>query len=387
MCQSPSDFAKGKARLLIWQTCHAFLDEKKACPLELLHSKDLQAAFQNAGGLQATAVQKIAIAQVKGSGLNVQDRIKQLNAIIDTYITTCWNAHKEDKIPPLNTESDDLGLGKLLAAEKTFENSFLVYAALTKHLTPLKQVSDKIETLLALYANVTNESLQKILDQFISDYLPNHTIWKSTFESIESTAKKVDILKKLTEGRIDDIEQNFSNKPLFHQIINLKLKRCSLAFRDELKSALETRNKIFSKDLYAEVSQTLKMQKSFTSKEDPTKNQDIINLLQERLNRYLEYEMLYKYISELAFYIERIQVLVEFFDVVQDVRDKKHYRELLNTYIDRWDLVEDLANIDMPSKEKIELVGRLYLALQKSNLPENIMSGYRDKIKMAINNT
>ena len=82
-CLSEGHFYRPQARDLIGRLLRSYLDNVFLTPTELLHSSTYQQKFSAAGNFLEGAVQKAAIAQVKGTETSVTGRIKVLHALLD----------------------------------------------------------------------------------------------------------------------------------------------------------------------------------------------------------------------------------------------------------------------------------------------------------------
>src|SRR5690606_21446783 len=67
----------------IYRFCKPWLEQKQVAVIELLHSSTLQNQISMAGAYYSNTVQKVAIAQVEGTSISAQDRVKELYSYCD----------------------------------------------------------------------------------------------------------------------------------------------------------------------------------------------------------------------------------------------------------------------------------------------------------------
>ncbi|MGD2132559.1 MAG: hypothetical protein PVI23_07180, partial [Maricaulaceae bacterium] len=95
-CRTPGDLAKAMARETIGRVLGDWLSRNKATPLELLHRVDLVEKLEASGTEYQHAIQKVAIARASSADANVQNIIKQLNALLQRTIEQLYESHRAE---------------------------------------------------------------------------------------------------------------------------------------------------------------------------------------------------------------------------------------------------------------------------------------------------
>ncbi|WP_420406307.1 hypothetical protein [Nisaea sp.] len=205
ICEEVADFYSRKSRDAIGRAAGRYLQSVRLTPTELLHSTRHQRNFSDAGQTLMQAVQKTAIAQVKGTQMPVSERVRRLYELTDALHKDCLE--KLEKDPPGKLEKENLpDLMATRRGEKPAEHAFRVRAALTETLDGVNDWVKKFETLYDLGHTITGIEAFGHFDPLIAEILRAPDAAKNIFGQMRSTGEEVERLMALHRGEIEPFE-------------------------------------------------------------------------------------------------------------------------------------------------------------------------------------
>lgn len=386
-CQAVDDLSKPDARKLIWLTCDRFLMGQKICVIELLHHPRYQRAMTDAGSVLANAVQKIAIAQVKGLSEDVQDRVKFLTQLADEVVKRTWTADKEEALPKVVPGRPDAGLGAFLDLTDKTEARFMVFGALTAYLEDAESVAERISRLGDLLADDTPEKLVNYIDSFISDLLQSPQYWGSAFEPLESLAERIWALIRLVENTPPEVESETAAKILDLLALLAILRGHPMpltrqALLDKLSELIELNQSLLKEDdPHAELTENQKLHSYLFGKQGKNSSgivfqEKLLEALQLRVGRMIEYETLSDYLGRLPNDLQKLTACLNFYGFAVKAADREIIGNILAGLSDKWDVHQDLQSAgDQKSSYVIELK-ELFVEAKRVKLPDR----YKDKL-------
>jgi len=205
ICENVADFYERKARDAIGRAAGRYLQSVRLTPTELLHSARHQRNFSDAGQTLMQAVQKAAIAQVKGSQTPVSERVRRLYELSDALRKDCLE--KLEKEPP--AKLDKASLPDLMAkrrGESPEDHAFRIRAVLTETLDGVNDWVKKFETLYDLGHTITGIEAFSHFDPFIAEILRAPDAAKNIFGQMRSTGEEVERLMALYRGEVEPFE-------------------------------------------------------------------------------------------------------------------------------------------------------------------------------------
>jgi hypothetical protein len=85
VCEEIADLYRPSGRRALGVAAGSYMRQLRLTPIELLHLPRQQLAFNDAGTMLAQAAQKAAGAQVRGTGISVNQRMRVLYALADPH--------------------------------------------------------------------------------------------------------------------------------------------------------------------------------------------------------------------------------------------------------------------------------------------------------------
>lgn len=167
-CETVGDFYAPAGRAAIGRVAGNHLQSARITAIELLHSSRHQRAFADSGTNLAQAVQKAAIAQVKGRSIPVTERVRQLYDLTDRI--RAETARRLEQQPPVPATAEAApGLAARRAGESDDAYAFRRFAELTAALETRSGWRGKLELLVDV-AEALGEGLEPV-DAMVADVL------------------------------------------------------------------------------------------------------------------------------------------------------------------------------------------------------------------------
>ncbi|WP_028466352.1 hypothetical protein [Nisaea denitrificans] len=202
VCEDVSDFYSRKSRDAIGRAAGRYLQSVRLTPMELLHSSRHQRAFSDAGTTLMQAVQKAAIAQVKGTNIPVSERVRRLYEITDSLYKEALEKHEKEP-PEKLVKSMIPDVIALRDGESPSEQAFRIRAALTATLDGINDWIKKFETLYELGHDIAGLEAFGHFDSFIAEILRAPNISKEIFGELPTAGEEIDRLLALYDGDVE----------------------------------------------------------------------------------------------------------------------------------------------------------------------------------------
>lgn len=187
-CKTIGDFYTPAGRAAIGRVAGSYLQSARITTIELLHSARHQRAFGDAGTNLAQAVQKTAVAQVKGKSVSVNERVRQLYELTDRLRSeTTRRLEQQPPVPVTPDEAPRLATRQEGETDEVY--AFRRFAELTAALESCTSWSAKLERLLDV-ADALDENLEP-LDALISDLLRVPLARREVLGVLEPTADEL----------------------------------------------------------------------------------------------------------------------------------------------------------------------------------------------------
>jgi len=383
-CLKWQDLQSKESYKLLRLTCGKFLDAQTASVTELLYYPNLQQKFDNMGDLKNTVAQKVAIAQVKKSGKDVQERLKELHAIVDELIHRTNNKETKEKIIVLDLEKPNAGLDVYLSLEDETEQLFFMGSAIAKHIYEHETIEEKIEKLANLSDLIMNEQIQDLLDMTVADFFcDTHKMWSGAFDGVDNNAQKIWNLVDLIQG--NDVRDPI-NTPLFQNVVKL----CKQCYMSESRAALSNPLLVLisskksqlseSGELIHELKEINKLFKMTESRPIPGYNEEIQKTLTSRMMNMMDYEAIQQELYNLKTDLERISQALAFYELSIESNSKKAITTIIKGLINKWNPKNDFISLEGDMKQKVTFLTNVSVKLIKSRLPETIRRDYEKKL-------
>jgi hypothetical protein len=149
ICESVEEFYDTAGREAVGRAIGPFLNSLKITPLELLHSRLYQDTLSDAGTTLMQGVQKAAIAQVRGTGVSVSERVRRLFDLTDQIRAAVRASTDKAPVAALDAGNASEALG-YIDGEDEATRRFRIYAALTATLEGTKSWGEKFDRLFEI---------------------------------------------------------------------------------------------------------------------------------------------------------------------------------------------------------------------------------------------
>jgi hypothetical protein len=170
ICEEVDDVYRPSGRKALGVAAGVYLRQLRLTPIELLHLPRQQLAFNDAGTMLAQAAQKTSGAQVRGTGISVNQRMRTLYALGDEIRNRTRAYHEEHNPAPATRETIADLLGHV-EGERLAERSFRVFSSLALAIDGKNSWSDKFETLLAICEDLAGLETFQYFDALIGEML------------------------------------------------------------------------------------------------------------------------------------------------------------------------------------------------------------------------
>lgn len=168
-CHAPADLYSAEGRRTIGSLLSETLINWQITPTELLHCPKHYYRLEGTGTMLQAAVQKAAVAQSKGGGVTIQERIKQLYALLGRASIRLRGEWDQKKVAEIVNEDIAPLIDRL--ADGGEDRMFLFAASLSRDLLAVEGAVAKITRLLDLMQASHPEWALRVFDSLISELI------------------------------------------------------------------------------------------------------------------------------------------------------------------------------------------------------------------------
>jgi hypothetical protein len=170
VCEEVEDVYRPSGRRALGVAAGVYLRQLRVTPIELLHLPRQQLAFNDAGTMLAQAAQKAAGAQVRGTGISVNQRMRVLYALGDEIRNRTRDYHQEHTPAPATRETvaDLLGY---IEGERLAARSFRIFSGLALAIDGKNSWSEKFDILLEICEDLAGLETFQYFDALIGEML------------------------------------------------------------------------------------------------------------------------------------------------------------------------------------------------------------------------
>ena len=170
VCEEVDDVYRPSGRRALGVAAGVYLRQLRVTPIELLHLPRQQLAFNDAGTMLAQATQKAAGAQVRGTSISVNQRMRTLYALADEIRGRTRDYHEKHTPAPATHESIADLLGHV-EGERLAERSFRIFSGLALAIDGKTSWSEKFDTLLEICEGVAGLETFQYFDALFGEML------------------------------------------------------------------------------------------------------------------------------------------------------------------------------------------------------------------------
>lgn len=222
VCEEIDDLYRAKGRKALGVAAGVYLRQLRLTPIELLHLPRQQLAFNDAGTMLAQAAQKAAGAQVRGTGISVNERMRTLYALADEVREKTRAYHEEHKPVPATRDTISELLGHV-AGERPAARSFRVLSSITLAIDGKTSWSDKFDALLELCDGIAGLETFQYFDALIGEMLRAPEGFSEMFGDQGLAGEKIMGLLALYKGQagVDQAPSNPERARTLYELANL----------------------------------------------------------------------------------------------------------------------------------------------------------------------
>ncbi len=171
VCKSTGQLYGVRARAAIRLLLRDYLNKTNTTVMELLHHPDLMHRLENTGSLLIGAVQRAAMAQVRGTGMDVQARTRDLYKLLEELRNSIRKRWRDDAVVRL--QDRDVAALRAALGERE-DREFLFNTAMVIEMQTEGSFAGKLEFLMQMIAETpAGDFSLPLLDTLLSDLLAN----------------------------------------------------------------------------------------------------------------------------------------------------------------------------------------------------------------------
>ncbi len=169
-CQSPDDLYGFEARYVIGRLLRKFCDEYQLTPFELLHSWGGIKKLEDEYGQMAAAVHRVGLFQAKNEGIEVNERVRSLQRVVDVTMARIRDYSEiRRRLPRLDPDDLDRSVMRLKKALRDGDVHYAFAVQLAYGMTGTGSVLQKLHTVLGFLKSQNVLQYIRQIDRFIAD--------------------------------------------------------------------------------------------------------------------------------------------------------------------------------------------------------------------------
>lgn len=199
VCEEIADLYRPSGRRALGVAAGSYMRQLRLTPIELLHLPRQQLAFNDAGTMLAQAAQKAAGAQVRGTGISVNQRMRVLYALADEVRAQTRAFHEEHEPVPASRAKITELLGHV-DGERVAARSFRIFISLTLAIDGKAGWGEKFDILAELSEGIAGLETFQNFDALIGEMLRAPEGFAEILGEIELAGDKISALLALYQG-------------------------------------------------------------------------------------------------------------------------------------------------------------------------------------------
>jgi len=374
VCEDVSDFYSRKSRDAIGRAAGRYLQSVRLTPTELLHSSRHQRVFSDAGTTLMQAVQKAAIAQVKGTQIPVSERVRRLYEITDKLHKEALEHHEKE--PPEKLEKSMIpDLIVLRDGESPQEQSFRIRASLAATLDGINDWIKKFEILYELGHDIAGLEAFGHFDTIIAEILRAPNISKEIFGELPTPGEEIDRLLALYDG---DIEPSHApdkpkNAKKFYTIAKTGyIPETRDVLLRMLTLALNSSGRLTRGDLRTELERVRAIYKRLTTPNGFLGGEECEVGLQKREASLLSDETIDLLLGGRIDVGQKVYLALQIRQNTISEKGADYLSKYVTSIISQPDFSRAVTGKDGPLEEKLGFLAKVYKETKANNLPPRI---------------
>jgi hypothetical protein len=309
LCATLSDFYTPRSRRAVKRLLGDWLGRMNITAVELLHHPDYIAKLENAGTVLQGAVQRAAIAQGRNSGRNVQERMRELFALVDKAAARVRQDSRAGRLPRIVDGRINMLLGSLPQGP---ERSYVFGVALSDWIREGKSIGAKLTQLIELLPDASPEALA-LMDPYIAEFVEDAAALTELLGPMAHLGAAVLRIADLAQGRLAAGDAPDDALVLLNaQLAAGRLPRCREALIRRLTGTLRGPRELTDGGAVAEIAFNQELRRRLLSDSgDMVGGEDLSEAFESRVERHLHPEAIGRLLDRLTSPIDRINRLLD----------------------------------------------------------------------------
>lgn len=308
LCATLADFYTPRSRRAVKRVLADWLGRMNVTAVELLHHPDYIAKLENSGTTLQGAVQRAAIAQGRNSGRNVQDRMREIFAIVDKASARVRLDARAGRLPRIV----DGAVNSLLEAlPQGPDRSYVLGVALTDWIREGKSIGAKLMQLIDLLPKAEPE-LVGLMDPYVAEFIDDAAALTELLGPMPNLGAAVLRIADIAQGRLAGDAEAGQLAVLSAQIAAGRLPRCREALVRRLVGTLRGHRELTDGGPVAEIGFNRELRRSLLNDSgEMIGGDEMLDAFGRRVERHLHPEAIGRLLERLTSPIDRINRLLD----------------------------------------------------------------------------
>ena len=236
VCTTVNQLYGVRARAAIRRLLRDYLTKTNTTVMELLHHPDLMHRLENSGALLMGAVQRASMTQVRGTGVSVQERTRELYKLLEELRNSVRKQWRDGGI--VRIQDRDVAALRIAISDRE-DREFLFNTAVVIEMQSERTFAGKLEYLVQMIAETPADNFSlPLLDTLLSDLLANAATVTALLGDQPTLGQALLHVADLARGSLDDRDCPPPVRLLNEMIGEDRLPRCRDTLVDRLVSSL-----------------------------------------------------------------------------------------------------------------------------------------------------
>lgn len=236
VCHDVNQLYGVRARAAIRRLLRDYLDRTNTTVLELLHHPDLMHRLENSGSLMMGAIQRAAMAQVRGTEMSVQERTRDLFKLFEGLRNSIRKRWRDGEI--VRMQDRDVAALRVAISDRP-DRDFLFSTAVVIEMQSEATLAGKLEYLVQLIAETPSDNFSlPLLDTLLSDLLASASTITALLGEQPSLGQALLMIADLALGKLETADCPVPIRLLNEMISEDRLPRCRDSLLERLVSSL-----------------------------------------------------------------------------------------------------------------------------------------------------
>jgi hypothetical protein len=327
-CWKASDLGSFEGRRTIAALLAKDLETWQITPMELTHSLKHYYELDNTGVLLQNAVQRAAIEQIKGTKISVQDRMKDLYALIEQAVDQHKEHVKKGDIPDLSkTGFEDA----FKAVESRDDKANLITLAIVGAFEDIETIPEKMAQILKWLKPDHPTWVLFACDGLIAELFGSASMVKSILGGQNSLAAALTSLAHLTRGSLASTEPANTISSLNEFMKSETLRQTRLSIFARLRKELTHYRPLADGEVVKELRAVSNILKALRGpKDERVPDIKLMDAIDERCAKNLSQQAMGEYLADVKDPIKQIKMMLE---IAPHLQGETSNRKLANYFM------------------------------------------------------